>query len=1084
MSSTIQNKISSLIQTQFPEFIQNDHVQFVQFLKYYYQFLESGKLTIEGVNSFIKIETNTLNYVLDQNDEKIVLEESTIKFKIGETIVGQTSGAQAKVLVDDFDRNSCIFISAQQLFIPGETVVGQTSGAKSAVISYQANPVQNIQQFLDYVDADYTVTNFLDKFRDAFMTSLPSTLASGISRRNLIKNIKDLYAAKGTTDGHKLFFRILFDEEATILYPRDNILRASDGVWSTDKILRVVELGNSNFTNLIGQRIYTLDSAERIVSSAVVVTVVKFREGSNLIAELSLDVDSIDGTFNVGDFVYGIDSVLDIQIRAEIQSIVTGSNITDAGFNYKVDDRIIFGSGGNNAAVAKIDSVGSGSIDEIMIESGGSGYEIGDKLSFDTTDTEGVGTVAKVSVVGGSFLLEDATDPFHMVTEDEDNIITEDNLYLQLETNLDSDSYLIKENLDTIIIEPGTFSEAVDDTSWHDEVGEITRIKIINGGYGYTSLPTVYFDLEVSQTNPTPTNGTGANLFALSTRTPGIGHAQGIAITNFGLQYTSSPPISFITNLIVKNVTGSFSAGDDLVSHPGTVTNYDASRRLLRLNTSGNFKKGDIVQGIAGQAEVHFNGTGTAESIVGTIGTTVGNFVNERGKVSNDAMRLQDSYYYQDFSYVARLGQSINEWRYSHRKAVHPAGWNVFGEVSFSTLLLARPTVMQSTAVDGIPLLDFEMFFSKVFGRRLGTKTDGTEKSQNSNADKQDPDNLLPGERDVTLTNETFVRLNTNRGSHRNGSTLGDLVRYAFAVPPLLTNEIAYDYFDPGGRRITTSYNQNTLAEADALFANITKDLFPINQFKQYTIKAVSDYFFLKLDDGLGNKGGKILLEDYTDAYQFITEDRLENIITEDGFNLIGEEASGGFLQTEELGTPENAFKVKLNIPPPSEIRVYKPYDWNVFGNVSFSTVLRLRPTIIQTIIDETATVVDVLNVEVDYSTRLNVGANTIVQVSTTLKLSDNAGALWKGSSLANLPKYAFVKSPASADEVTLYSIYQFKDRTIKSVSDYFFLKLTDDDKIVLEDSGGYLQSEQLGIPDEAFNVKVNVPPRAEIVTT
>src|SRR6056300_947806 len=99
MSSTIQNKISSLIQTQFPEFIQNDHVQFVQFLKYYYQFLESGKLTIEGVNSFIKIETNTLNYVLDQNDEKIVLEESTIKFKIGETIVGQTSGAQAKVLV-------------------------------------------------------------------------------------------------------------------------------------------------------------------------------------------------------------------------------------------------------------------------------------------------------------------------------------------------------------------------------------------------------------------------------------------------------------------------------------------------------------------------------------------------------------------------------------------------------------------------------------------------------------------------------------------------------------------------------------------------------------------------------------------------------------------------------------------------------------------------------------------------------------------------------------------------------------------------------------------------------------------------
>ena len=55
-------------------------------------------------------------------------------------------------------------------------------------------------------------------------------------------------------------------------------------------------------------------------------------------------------------------------------------------------------------------------------------------------------------------------------------------------------------------------------------------------------------------------------------------------------------------------------------------------------------------------------------------------------------MRIQDSRYYQDYSYVVRVGQSINLWRESIRQTIHPAGWNVFGEVSFSCLLYTSPS--------------------------------------------------------------------------------------------------------------------------------------------------------------------------------------------------------------------------------------------------------------------------------------------------------------------------------------------------------------------------------------------------------
>ena len=77
--------------------------------------------------------------------------------------------------------------------------------------------------------------------------------------------------------------------------------------------------------------------------------------------------------------------------------------------------------------------------------------------------------------------------------------------------------------------------------------------------------------------------------------------------------------------------------------------------------------------------------TPTITPSVGTIATTSGEFLTERGKVSSDIMRIQDSNYYQDYSYVVKVGESINTWRNAIKRTVHPAGWAVFGEVSIVT---------------------------------------------------------------------------------------------------------------------------------------------------------------------------------------------------------------------------------------------------------------------------------------------------------------------------------------------------------------------------------------------------------------
>ena len=195
-----------------------DHPLFVKFLKDYYRFLEAGRLTVTATIQNIVQETVSTNYILQEDGERTLAESSSGKFVNGETITGGTSNATATILVED-SRNKHLYITSQQLFITGETITGGTSGSTATVDEYRANPVQNIQQLLEYGNTDTTIFDFLEKLRLSFMAGIPNSLATGTSKRNLIKSIKDLYASKGTTEGLKLFSRLFLGEEAQILTP-------------------------------------------------------------------------------------------------------------------------------------------------------------------------------------------------------------------------------------------------------------------------------------------------------------------------------------------------------------------------------------------------------------------------------------------------------------------------------------------------------------------------------------------------------------------------------------------------------------------------------------------------------------------------------------------------------------------------------------------------------------------------------------------------------------------------------------------------------------------------------------------------
>ena len=92
-------------------------------------------------------------------------------------------------------------------------------------------------------------------------------------------------------------------------------------------------------------------------------------------------------------------------------------------------------------------------------------------------------------------------------------------------------------------------------------------------------------------------------------------------------------------------------------------------------------------------------------------------------------MRIQDSLYYQDFSYVIKVGRAINDWRDSFKKTMHTAVFFT-GQVNIESRIsveISQPVDGQISGISESPIFGvISQLFSTIFGRRLGTVDDGT----------------------------------------------------------------------------------------------------------------------------------------------------------------------------------------------------------------------------------------------------------------------------------------------------------------------------------------------------------------------
>jgi len=778
--ATFKDKISNLLNSQVPDFVLEDHPLFLEFVKSYYKFLESAEITLTNIGDpdhlQLDNQTDAINFVQlngtnikgDDDGDRILLEDTSYgDFINGETITGQTSGATATILIEDVDGGSRLFVTHQNKFIEGELIIGSTSAAEATILKYRANPVQNIQQLLDYPDPDKTIQSFLTKFRNAFLASIPDTLDGDIDKRKLIKNIKSLYRAKGTKRASEIFFKLLFNETAEIRFPKENILRASDGKWDTQQVLRCLEVGTSNATNLIGQTITQANvpsDGSINEATAIVENVFKYDIAGETVVELILGDDTVSGTFVAGQNITGTDNTdEDVLVTCSLKGIINTKTINNDGTLYNSGDSILV-SGGGNDAIIQVDQVGSGSIENVFVEDGGSGYEIGDTVNFSSGNA-----TAKVSLINGGFTQEESTSTV------DDHIILED---------------------ETVRGDPFTGNKIVQESGTGS--GDITDVRMIETGNGYTSLPSV---------TVTSTGGSGAELYSYGSE---IGRVLSLKTIELGFNYELSPTpptLTLPTYLHLTNRSGGFIVGETITGLDESSTAVTAT--VVSLNTDTNVLKCSGASGIFAQNTSIAGGTGlqtatikridqaTATSTVAALATTDGRFINQDGWVSEDSMLIQDSLLYQDYSYIIRVGRSINDWRDTYTKTLHSAGFYFQGEVGIESQISARLKNVTgiNTSVTEEIFGVYKTIFTTIFGRRLGTTDDGTTLRSNP-ALGVDPDftdstseHFTPNTRDLTLTRsytlifESVPKITidgdtTKHGYAFSGPRLGNINKY------------------------------------------------------------------------------------------------------------------------------------------------------------------------------------------------------------------------------------------------------------------------------------------------------------------
>ena len=121
----------------------------------------------------------------------------------------------------------------------------------SGQVLYDGNKLKDYQD-IDYLDGNKSNPKsivYTEHFFREYLSDIPRNIL--VNKPLLLKHIKQFYRSKGTEKSFKFLFRILFDVNVELYYPRVDVLKASDGKWIQTKYLKISNINHPQNISLV-----------------------------------------------------------------------------------------------------------------------------------------------------------------------------------------------------------------------------------------------------------------------------------------------------------------------------------------------------------------------------------------------------------------------------------------------------------------------------------------------------------------------------------------------------------------------------------------------------------------------------------------------------------------------------------------------------------------------------------------------------------------------------------------------------------------------------------------------------------------
>ena len=615
-----------------------DTERFLLFIKAYYEWMQSTTLTLTS-------KTGT--------------------FVIGETVVGASSGASATIV--EVKTNSIIVqLVSRTIFNYSEIINGQTSIATATLSTIKDNVGRASGNLLNYKTLETSIDKYVDYLKEELYPSIPITYYG--DKRLVAQYFKDFFESKSNEQSYRFLFKLLYDEEIEFYYPGTDILRVSDGNFEKTQIIRTIAVSAD------ARDIFLfLNKTIRGETSGVLANVIdikKFFVGAVEIAEMTLKL--VSGTFTAGEDIVDID---DEDLSTTIFGIVSSITIVDGGSGYEAGD-IITITGDGSDAQAIVSSIKESPISALTVNTIGHGYQLNTEAIINNTGTGGTGFLFEVSELANTYTVTSGANTYTVGEISKLSIINRGEGYFKkptitLQDTTISSLGLLSNNLITIVNAGSNYG--------------VGNTLIFTGGAGTAAagqiasvVESTSFDLLFEDGFQMIADGSYYDIIKNEDWLV-TGPIKRIELTNFGTGYASAnlPSITISTttgssaNLIATNIQGK--SANVSVDTSNNITGIGSIRAVQITNFGINYSAANVSASAVG------DGNANLVSVITGLGIKEGVFLDDDGKVSFKI--IQDSYYYQDYSYVIKSGLAFQTYSDTLKAIIHPAGLQPFGEI-------------------------------------------------------------------------------------------------------------------------------------------------------------------------------------------------------------------------------------------------------------------------------------------------------------------------------------------------------------------------------------------------------------------